>query len=190
MRHKKYVIKGFQNDKYPYRWLFPLSLFILLFSLSACSSANNEVSQQPEPEPSITETQAPSSSEQSEAPETVYEEEPVLPISLVDHVGDEITIGSVERIIPLDEFSISLIIVDPVVVSPETDSKKASVKLKFCVDVIKGNEANIDRENQLNTTSIKALFTSILIVFPLFIKIKDIPIKKVKTLLTKKPIQF
>ena len=102
MRHKKYVIKRFQKDKYPYRWLFPLSLFVLLFSLSACSSANNEVSQQPESEPSVTETQVPSSSEQSEAPEIVYEEEPVLPISLVDHVGDEITIGSVERIIPLD----------------------------------------------------------------------------------------
>ena len=55
---------------------------------------------------------------------------------------------------------------------------------------MKGSDAKIDKENQLNTTNIKALFTSILILFPLFIKIKDMPTKKVKTLLTKKPVQF
>jgi hypothetical protein len=55
---------------------------------------------------------------------------------------------------------------------------------------MKGSDAKIDKENQLNTTNIKALFTSILILFPLFIKIKDMPMKKVKTLLTKKPVQF
>ena len=34
--------------------------------------------------------------------EVVYEEEPVLPVSLVDHLGNESVIDSIERIIPLD----------------------------------------------------------------------------------------
>ena len=95
-----------------------------------------------------------------------------------------------QRIIPLEELSISFIIVEPVVVRPETDSKKASVTEKFCDEVINGNDAKTDKENQLKTTSIKALLISILILLPLFIRIKEIPIKKVKTLLIKKPDQF
>ena len=46
------------------------------------------------------------------------------------------------------------------------------------------------RTEDTNTLYIKALLISILMLLPLFIKIKEIPIKKVKTLLIKKPDQF
>ena len=84
----------------------------------------------------------------------------------------------------------SLMIVEPVVVSPDTASKKDSVIFKLPVEAIKGSDANIDKINQLNITKIKALFISIFLLPPLLTKINEKPIKKVKRLLTKKPDEF
>jgi hypothetical protein len=92
--------------------------------------------------------------------------------------------------IPLEVFSKSLMTVDPVVVSPETASKKEFVIPRFPDEAINGREANIDKISQLKTTKIKALFISILLLLPLLIKINEMPIKNVKRLLTKKPVQF
>ena len=92
--------------------------------------------------------------------------------------------------IPFEVFSRSLIIVDPVVVNPETASKKESVTPRFPVEAINGRDANIDKISQLRTTNIKAPFISILLLPPRFIKINEIPIKNVKRLLTKKPVEF
>ncbi len=104
MWHKRGAEHRFREDLSIFRWLplLPLSLLVLLFSFSACSSAGDESSPKVEQESSPTETQIPSSSTQSKVPEIVYEEEPVIPISIVDHLGKEIVIDSVERIIPLD----------------------------------------------------------------------------------------
>ena len=95
-----------------------------------------------------------------------------------------------QRIIPFDVLSMSLIIVEPVVVNPETASKKESVKLRLPDEAINGRAANIDKISQLKITKIKALFISIFLLLPRLIKIREKPIKKVKRLLTKKPVQF
>ena len=77
----------------------------------------------------------------------------------------------------------SLIIVEPVVVNPETASKKESVKLRLPDEAINGRAANIDKISQLKITKIKALFISIFLLLPRLIKIREKPIKKVKRLL-------
>ena len=55
--------------------------------------------------------------------------------------------------IPFEVFSRSLIIVDPVVVNPETASKKESVTPRFPDEAINGRDANIDKISQLRITN-------------------------------------
>ena len=63
-----------------------------LLIMPSCTSSQSEVT----PESGVTE----SSSVKKES--TVYEIEPVLPITLTDSIGNTVTVESIERIIPLD----------------------------------------------------------------------------------------
>ena len=101
MWHNRYDTYEPREDYYLYRWLLPVFLFILGVSFSACSGSNERSSQQVESETSSAEIPVASTPEQVEV-EVVYEKEPVLPVSLVDHLGNESTVTSIERIIPLD----------------------------------------------------------------------------------------
>tara|TARA_Y100001970_G_scaffold29346_1_gene36232 strand:+ start:2183 stop:2470 length:288 start_codon:yes stop_codon:yes gene_type:complete len=68
---------------------------------------------------------------------------------------------------PSDVFSILLIIVDPVVVNPDTDSKKALVIPVTFDESRKGNEEKIDKTIQLKVTRRNALFVFSSLLFPL-----------------------
>ncbi len=85
--------------------LLPLTtgLILLAFLFVACSASDNGTSAKVGIEPSPNDSQTASvASNQENVSEIVYEKEPVLPVTVIDHLGDEITIDSVERIIPLD----------------------------------------------------------------------------------------
>ncbi len=101
MWHNRYVTYQPRDGSYLYRWLLLVFLFVLGFSFSACSASNEGSSQEAESETSSTEVETTSTPEQIEV-EVVYEKEPVLPITIVDHLGNESVIDSIERIIPLD----------------------------------------------------------------------------------------
>tara|TARA_Y100000591_G_scaffold235755_1_gene206466 strand:+ start:880 stop:1374 length:495 start_codon:yes stop_codon:yes gene_type:complete len=72
-----------------------------------------------------------------------------------------------QTIMPSDVFSILLIIVDPVVVNPDTDSKKALVIPVTFDESRKGNEEKIDKTIQLKVTRRNALFVFSSLLFPL-----------------------
>ena len=68
--------------------------------------------------------------------------------------------------------------VDPVVVKPQIDSNKASVKDNSKSEKIKGNEPKIAINTQLNVVSKNACFKLMLRSSDLFAKIKIIPKKR------------
>ena len=72
-----------------------------------------------------------------------------------------------QTIIPSEVFSRSSIIVEPVVVKPDTDSKKALVIPVTFVERRKGTEEKIDKTIQLKVTRRKALFVFNSLLFPL-----------------------
>jgi hypothetical protein len=83
-----------------------------------------------------------------------------------------------------------LIVVDPVVVNPETDSKKDSVIPRLFWEKRNGSDEKIDNIIQLRVTKRKVLFISIISFLPLVIRIKVTPIKLVKAALIIKPSQL
>tara|TARA_B100000161_G_scaffold100253_1_gene70784 strand:+ start:1624 stop:1983 length:360 start_codon:yes stop_codon:yes gene_type:complete len=91
-----------------------------------------------------------------------------------------------QTIIPSAVFSISSIIVEPVVVNPETDSKNALVIPVILVESRKGTEENIDKIIQLRVTRRKALLVFSSLLFPLEIRNNISPTKLVIIELTKK----
>ena len=76
-------------------------------------------------------------------------------------------IGGFKTIIPSEVFSRSSIIVEPVVVKPDTDSKKALVIPVTFDESRKGIEEKIDKTIQLNVTRRNALLVFNSLLFPL-----------------------
>lgn len=85
------------------RALLLLSLVSMTFLSLSCSSSDQRSSTQASADSSVTESQSASlSSDENTEKAIVFEEDPVLPASVVDLLGNEIVVDSVERIIPLD----------------------------------------------------------------------------------------
>ncbi len=92
-------------------------------------------------------------------------------------------------IIPSETLLRSLIIVEPVVVKPETDSKKASVKLNILLERRNGIEEKTDKIIQLSVTIRKAPLVLSLFSFPREMRKNINPKKLVMTALIRKSCQ-
>ncbi len=91
--------------------------------------------------------------------------------------------------IPFGASSRPVITVEPVVVIPDIDSKKESVKLICSSDKRNGKAPNVAIPNQLKIMSKKACLLEILFVFPILLRIKAPPKKDVIIMLKKKAFQ-